>query len=614
MMVSFIAFIILIMLLNKQKKIILTLAVIGLLLQVSVYAESPDTSIKPFKEYTVSTVEEKQEEPVNEYSISTDEAYIEYFIIPDEKLQIIEKEELKDTKKTETPKSKEFNQDEALIEYTVSTANASQPPDKIHPVSENTEKKYDEGSHYDDLDSSYDVHTLPDPAQPLQPLPELFPVTLDDMKTDIGTIRYIDLKSSLEMALTNNLDILMSDARASSGRWKSYGSFASMLPSVNLVYNYARYKGTVLVGDVVPVDVERTSIVPALTANLEAFRGFRNLFNSLSAHHEFKAFINDKDSTIDSKLYEVTEAYYNLLKNKTRVLISEKAVEDAREQLNLNENRFKAGTGTRLDIMQSQTLLSEAEQRLIQNQNSLKLSIVLFANIIGSNLFNRFLPDETTVARKKLIDDALTLEDMVDIALVSRAEVEREREQIKALVMKKRAAFSDYLPQATVSGGVQGSGERISYLQRSQYISVNLSWLGLTNLGTSGIIKSKEIGYQVEEAKLKLEKTLRDIQQDVISSYYDRESALKLIKNAEDELESSSESLRLSAIRLKTGVGTNTDLIAAQLEFVRAKSNWVNAVVEYNLAEAKLLKDMGVIDIQKLENGVSKAELISLLD
>jgi OMF family outer membrane factor len=568
----------------------------------------PEHDVKPIREQVIDTSKAEAAPPKT--------------IKPEHDVKPI-REKVIDTSKAEAAPSKIIKPEhdvKPIREQVIDTTEAgrlkiSPPPERPLRTASITNDKKQEGSYYDNLDKEYTVSTTEDKLKVESVrIPENIeePITLKDVDLGINNVQRINLASSIEFAINQNLDLLITSARSSQEKWKYFSAFGRMLPDVNLSYSYARYKGTVLVGGIVPVDVERTSIIPALIADVEAFKGFENLLGGLSAHHQYKASVKELQTTIDNTIYDVTEAYYNLLRNKAKVMIAEKAVEQAKEQLRINQGRLDAGVGTRFDVLQSKTLLSESEQQLIQDKNTMRLSMVFFANLIGVNLFSLYLPEEDTVDKLNLLDHSLSLDDMIDIALLNRSEIGRDKEFISALVMQKRSALSNYLPHASVSGGLQGSGDKISNVRRSQFISINLSWQGLTDLGTTGILKTREIGYQIKEARLKLEKTLRTIQQEVMSSYYTLEAANKVIEQAEVELKSASEGLRLAEIRLKAGVGTNTDLVDAQVTFTQARVKWVNAVIEYNLSEVRLLKDMGVINIEHLMKGVTKEELLSL--
>ena len=441
----------------------------------------------------------------------------------------------------------------------------------------------------------------------------LTPEELNDITLDFSSeIETIDLLSAVKIALCHNLDIKITDSQRLQEKWQLASSLLDFIPSVSLGYNQSRYEGTVLVGGIIPLDVVTRTVSPYIQLNVQAFSGFRTTFNSIASYYRYKASEENLNSTVDIIVYEVAQSYYSLLQSKANIFIAETAVLEAKNQLYLNQERFKIGVGTKLDVLQSESLLSNAEQRLIQSQNDLKIRMVAFSKIIGVDLFKEFAPIDETLEPIKLVSEDLLLEDLVDIAFLNRSELERDRKSIRALVNQKRSTISNYLPSISISRAIQGSGSELGNVQRNDFTQVSFAWNGLTNMGLSGIVQNRRINSALKEAEYSLEATLRNIQEEVMQSYFNRENAKELLVSSEKELETTKEALRLAALRLSAEVGNNTDYINAQVNFTNAKVQWVNALIEYNLTEVKLLKDMGIINIDRLASGIDKEDLLAL--
>ncbi|MBX9691979.1 MAG: TolC family protein, partial [Cyanobacteria bacterium] len=72
---------------------------------------------------------------------------------------------------------------------------------------------------------------------------------------------------------------------------------------------------------------------------------------------------------------------------------------------------------------------------------------------------------------------------------------------------------------------------------------------------------------------------------------------------ATTEVMSAAEELRLARVRLANGVGTNIDVINAQRDFTSALANKADAIISFNIAQAQLLHDIGVISQNSLTTG-----------
>ena len=69
---------------------------------------------------------------------------------------------------------------------------------------------------------------------------------------------------------------------------------------------------------------------------------------------------------------------------------------------------------------------------------------------------------------------------------------------------------------------------------------------------------------------------------------------------AAEAVVSGPEQLRLANLRVAYGQGINLELIQAQQAYVTALTNHVQAVINYNIAQAQLLRDSGQISLETL--------------
>ena len=113
-----------------------------------------------------------------------------------------------------------------------------------------------------------------------------------------------------------------------------------------------------------------------------------------------------------------------------------------------------------------------------------------------------------------------------------------------------------------------------------------------------GINKAK-----IEQAEIKLaqveqsEKQARQlIEFEVRSAYLNMKEAEKLIKVAEEGIKNSQESFRIAQVKYNEGIATNTEVIDAQSTLIEAETNYLNALYDYNINRAALIKAMGTFN------------------
>lgn len=83
---------------------------------------------------------------------------------------------------------------------------------------------------------------------------------------------------------------------------------------------------------------------------------------------------------------QVRKAYYDQLEASSILQASEKVIGQAREALSLAQNRYKAGQGTQLDVLESQLQLTKAQLEHSTARHDLELASVLLKRATGSRI------------------------------------------------------------------------------------------------------------------------------------------------------------------------------------------------------------------------------------
>jgi len=102
------------------------------------------------------------------------------------------------------------------------------------------------------------------------------------------------------------------------------------------------------------------------------------------------------------------------------------------------------------------------------------------------------------------------------------------------------------------------------------------------------------------QSALQANQQLQLVSQQVRFDYITALTAREQIDNAAYGAESSAEALRLAELRLQSGLGTNLELIQAQRDYINALYTQAQAIVASNSAQAQLLHDLGVINVDNL--------------
>ena len=106
--------------------------------------------------------------------------------------------------------------------------------------------------------------------------------------------------------------------------------------------------------------------------------------------------------------------------------------------------------------------------------------------------------------------------------------------------------------------------------------------------------KVKQAVENFNKAKEQLTQAVDGVRLDVRSTYLSLKSFEQSIQTSSSAVGLAEEDYKIKVIRYQAGVGTNLDVLDAQVALTTAKNNYLQAMYNYNNYRAKLDKSMGV--------------------
>jgi outer membrane protein TolC len=129
-----------------------------------------------------------------------------------------------------------------------------------------------------------------------------------------------------------------------------------------------------------------------------------------------------------------------------------------------------------------------------------------------------------------------------------------------------------------------------------------INW-SLANLGLGNVANILSARALSRQALLQANQELLLVTEQVRTAYLNAITAREQIDNAAYGVASAGEALRLANLRLRTGMGTNLELITAQRDYVNSLSNQAQAIIASNQAQAQILHETGLISLESLTRG-----------
>lgn len=326
-----------------------------------------------------------------------------------------------------------------------------------------------------------------------------------------------------------------------------------------------------------------------LTASLPIFTGGKLSGQIQKAKANFKYNEIGVQRTYNEMRSTVTSGYFDMLQADNMQKLSAESVTRLEDHLKNVQAQYDVGVVAKADVLRSQVELADAKQDLIKAENQYQLAEASLNRIVG-------LPMDTNLKLDNILVYTAydrTMEDCLAYAAEHRPELEQAKQNVEAYRGALKVARSGHMPQVAASASQSWSDTNWPGDENGNWgvgVSVEM------NVFDTGVTLSKIHG---AEADLKnAEETYRDtvdsVNLDVRNNYLSLREAEKRIGNTKLAVEQADEDYRIAQLRYMSGVGTNTDVLDAQVALTKAKTNYTQALYDYNTSKTALETSIGV--------------------
>ena len=285
----------------------------------------------------------------------------------------------------------------------------------------------------------------------------------------------------------------------------------------------------------------------------------------------------------------VINGYFDMLQADNMQKLGRESVDRLADHLKNVEAQYEVGVVAKVDVLRSQVELANAKQSLIKAENAYQIAEANLNKIVG-------LPMDTQLKLDNILVYTPYDNDMqycLDYAAKHRPELEQAKQQVEAAKGALRVAISGHMPQVAATASQ-------SWKDSNWPGDENGNWgVGVTvsmNIFDSGVTVSKIHGAEADLAKA--HETYRDtvdaVNLDVRSNYLNLREAEKRIDTTKLAVSQAEEDYRIAQLRYMNGVGTNTDVLDAQVALTDAKTNYLQAMYDYNTCKTNLETAIGV--------------------
>ena len=424
----------------------------------------------------------------------------------------------------------------------------------------------------------------PPPPPPQQQGPQ--PLTLDDA-VRISLQRNPDLQRQILLTLSAEQDKVL--ARA------------NILPSLdfNASVSGVRTNGPHVNTDVGTVTLG-TLFQPNYTGRLSIsqliFDGGKWWNNMAAQDRAYQSNVAQTDEQRLQITYLVEQRFYELIRAQRQLQVLTDAATRSRDQADFSQRLFDGGRATQADVYAARATRDNDEVTRLGQERVVELARADLALAIGVD------PAEPlTVAepQRMMADPAQPppAKDAVSRALENRPSIKAAALLVESNQKLTAVAKGDYWPSLTAGASWQrGTTEASQYFETPVHnsqatIGVTLNWNLFRGLSTDANVRKAEI--QALLSQNDLENARRNVASDVEKAVAQLSVARAQARVAQQAEQTAKESLRLARTRQEVGVGTQLEVLDAQLRLTQAQLNVVGSLVDGREAESALRRAQG---------------------
>lgn len=253
---------------------------------------------------------------------------------------------------------------------------------------------------------------------------------------------------------------------------------------------------------------------------------------------------------------------------------------------------------SRTEYLQAKVNLNDAELKVIQSENNLKLAEMALNRIIGIEITTDIVTDDSISVDFSSINDI----DYVQTALTTRAEIKINENLVTASDLNVGLTRSPYLP--TIGVGANGRygtpGDNLGTEPNLNFQAFGFLNMPLVYFGKKGKeVEASRIRSQI--ASLQLDKTQDLITLEVSQARYALEESVKKVNLTQNSVQQADENLDLVNDRYTEGLSPIIDVLNAQIFWESAYMDFVNSKKEFQISYSYYQKALGLNYIEPAE-------------
>jgi len=427
------------------------------------------------------------------------------------------------------------------------------------------------------------------------PAPSSLPATAKATAT-VAEARPIDLATVLRLAGAQSLDVQIAAQRREEARAVHRVALEQFFPWLSPGLTYRRHDDLLqdTGGDL--VEVHKGSHAPGASLAAQTDVG-----GALYRSRETRALSRASEHGLAAQRAESVlaagQAYFDLARAQAAVAVAQDALRISQE----HEDQLHRAVGIGL-VFRGEELRVRAEAghialALRQAREQQRVAGVRLAQMLQLDSRVELRAEDAELMPLSLVPADASLDSLVEQALAARPELAEEAARLAAARdaeagVRYGPLFPTFSAQVFAGGLGGGRRGRPGAFGASEDYVLALGW----RIGPGGLFDAARVAEaraRLEEARLRAEKRRQDVVREVAEAVARVASLSDQIATAREALAAAEEALRLTEERKEFGVAEVLERILAAQDLTRARTDYLNAVAEYDKAQYALARAVG---------------------
>ncbi|MDA0834455.1 MAG: TolC family protein [Planctomycetota bacterium] len=423
----------------------------------------------------------------------------------------------------------------------------------------------------------------------------------------------IDLPTVLKLAGANNLQIAFAAERVQQTLAQSDAADVLWIPSLRAGLNYNNHSGQIqdTRGDV--INVNRNSFfvgggagfgnAPLNGATGGPARMFVDLslvdvlFEPLAARQVVEAAEATREATFNDTLLQAVSAYVELVRSHLLERVAEEAVKNADELKKLTEEFARTGQGLQADAERARAEFESRRRSLLEANERASVASAELARLLRLEQGIELVPADTAPLPLVLFDEAVDLPDLIEQARANRPEIQTMHASVREMRHRVRQEqLRPWIPHlyAGASGGGFGgaSGSSVDNFGGRADFDVAAVW-EWENLGFGNEARRREQESRHQQAHIAANQWEDLVAAEVTQAYQRIRFRRQQIDVTKSQIYSATTALDLNMQGIRGGVIRPIEIQQAIDALASAHEQYLNAVLNHNLAQFELVRSVG---------------------